>query len=113
MKAGGAYGLARQAEVEARLQVYRECLVVFETELKATTPGDFKLAREIAARSEPRFIEIEPERRTTLRRTNDRLFIEVQRDRGGGRVPFTDEQLEAMRGGLTMEQYRRKTLRKW
>ena len=34
-----------------------------------------KLAREIAARSQPRFIEIEPERRTTLRRTNDWLFV--------------------------------------
>ena len=72
-----------------------------------------KLAREIAARTEPRFIEIEPERRTTLRRTNNWLFIDTPRERGGGRVPFTEEQLEAMRGGLTVEQYRRKTFRKW
>jgi hypothetical protein len=48
-----------------------------------------KLAREIATRTEPRLIEIEPERRTKLRRTNDWLFIEIQRERGGGRVPFT------------------------
>jgi hypothetical protein len=72
-----------------------------------------KLAREIAARSKPRFIEIEPERRTKLRRTNDWLFIDIERERGGGRVPFTEEQLEAMRGGLTVEQYRWKTVRKW
>jgi hypothetical protein len=72
-----------------------------------------KLAREIAARSKPRFIEIEPERRTKLRRTNDWLFIDIERERGGGRVPFTEEQSEAMRGGLTVEQYRWKTVRKW
>jgi len=72
-----------------------------------------KLAREIAARTKPRFIEIEPERRTKLRRTNDWLFIDIERERGGGRVPFTEEQLEAMRGGLTVEQYRWKTVRKW
>ena len=34
-----------------------------------------KLAREIAARTEPRFIEIEPEPRTNLRRTSSRTFI--------------------------------------
>jgi hypothetical protein len=72
-----------------------------------------KLAREVAARTEPRFVEIEPERRTKLRRTNDWLFIEIQRERGGGRVPFTEEQLTAMRGGLTAEEYRWKTIRKW
>ena len=72
-----------------------------------------KLAREIAARTEPRFIEIEPEQRTKLRRTNDWLFIEIPPERGGGRVPFTEEQLTAMRGGLTAEEYRWKTIRKW
>jgi hypothetical protein len=36
------------------------------------------LAREIAARTKPR-------------------FIEIPRERGGVRVPFTDEQLTAMR----------------
>ena len=39
------------------------------------------LAREIAARTKPR-------------------FIEIPRERGGGKVPFTEEQLTAMRGGL-------------
>jgi hypothetical protein len=41
-----------------------------------------KLAGEIAARTEPRFIEIKPE---PFRAT----FIEIPRQRGGGRVPFT------------------------
>ena len=45
-----------------------------------------KLAREIATRTEPRFIEIKPEprRRARLKAT----FIEIPRQRGGGRVPF-------------------------
>ena len=43
-----------------------------------------KLARAIAARTKPR-------------------FVEIPRERGGIRVPFTDEQLTAMRGGLTAE----------
>ena len=53
-----------------------------------------KIAREIAARSTPR-------------------FIEIPRERGGGKVPFTEEQLTAMRGGLTAEEYRRKLIREW
>ena len=44
-----------------------------------------KLAREIAARIEPRFIEIRPEPR---RRTRASSFVEIPRQRGGGRVPF-------------------------
>ena len=67
-----------------------------------------KLAREIAARTEPHFIEIKPQRRTTFRRTNDWLFIEIPRERRGGRVPFTEAELTAMRDGLTAEEYRRK-----
>ena len=43
-----------------------------------------KLAREIAARTKPR-------------------FIEIPRERGGVRVPFTEEQLNDIRGGLTAE----------
>ena len=50
------------------------------------------LARAIAARIKPRFISIPPER-------------------GGGKVPYTEEQLTAMRGGLTVEQYRWKMTR--
>jgi hypothetical protein len=69
-----------------------------------------KLAREIAARTKPRFIEIKPEPRSKLRRTNDWLFIEIRRERGGGKVHFTEEQLAAMRGGLTVKQYRRKMI---
>jgi hypothetical protein len=52
------------------------------------------LAREIAARTKPR-------------------FIEIPRERGGAKVPFTDEQLTAMRGGLTAEEYRWKLIREW
>lgn len=72
-----------------------------------------KLAREMAARTEPRFIEIEPERRSKLRRTNSRTFIEIPRERGGARVPFTEAELTASRGGLTAEEYRLKLIRKW
>jgi hypothetical protein len=52
-----------------------------------------KLAREIAARTKPRFIEIPRERRRS--------------------VAFTEQQLTAMRGGLTAEEYRLKFIRKW
>ena len=45
-----------------------------------------KLARVIAARTQP-------------------PFIEIPRQCGGVRVPFTEEQLTAMRGGLTAEEY--------
>jgi hypothetical protein len=60
-----------------------------------------KLAREIAARSKPRFIEIKPEpRRKLAKRT-----IEIPRERRSG-VPFTEEELTAIRGGRTAEEYR-------
>ena len=47
------------------------------------------LARAIAARTKPR-------------------FIEIPRERGGGKVPFTEEQLSEMRGradcrGISLE----------
>ena len=38
-------------------------------------------------------------------------FIEIPRERGGGKVPFTEEQLTAMRGGLTADEYRWKLIR--
>ena len=55
-----------------------------------------------AARTEPRFIEIKPEprRKVRLRAT----FIGILPQRGGGRVPFTEAELTAMRGGLTAEE---------
>ena len=52
-------------------------------------------------------------RRAKLRRTNDRLFIEIPRERGGSRVPFTEEQLAARCGNLTAEEYRLKMIRKF
>ena len=51
------------------------------------------VAREIAARTKPR-------------------FIEIPRERGGGKVPFTKEQLTDIRGGLTAEEYRWKLIKK-
>ena len=52
------------------------------------------LARAIAARTKPR-------------------FIEIPRERGGGKVPFTEEKLSVMRGGLTVEEYRAYIVRKF
>ena len=51
------------------------------------------LARAIAARTKPR-------------------FIEIPRERGGGKVPFTEEQLTVM-GGLAAEKYRPYLIRKF
>ena len=53
-----------------------------------------KLAREIAARTKPR-------------------FIEIPRERGGVRVPFTEEQLAVMRRGLSAVVYRWKLIRQY
>ena len=50
-----------------------------------------KLAREIAALTKPR-------------------FIEIPRERGGVRVPFTEEELNSIRGGLSAEEYRWKLI---
>ena len=50
------------------------------------------LACEIAARTKPR-------------------FIEIPRERGGARVPFTEERLTEIRGGLTAEEYRWQLIR--
>jgi hypothetical protein len=58
------------------------------------TSDRIKLAREIAARTKPR-------------------FIEIPRERGGAKVAFTEEQLDAMGGGLTAEDYRWKLIREW
>jgi hypothetical protein len=50
------------------------------------------LAREIAARSKPRFIEIKPEPRSKVSRPSSRRFMEIPRERRSG-VPFTEEEL--------------------
>jgi hypothetical protein len=42
-------------------------------------------------------------------RTPPRL-IEIPRERGGGKVHYTEEQLAAMRSGRTVEEYRRETV---
>ena len=38
-------------------------------------------------------------------------FIEIPRQGYAGRVPFTEAEFTAMRGGLTAEEYRWKTIR--
>ena len=50
-----------------------------------------KLARESAARTTPR-------------------FIEIPRERGGAKVPFIQKQLNDIRSGLTAEKYRWKLI---
>ena len=65
-----------------------------DTTRPQTVEGMRKLARAIAVRSQPRFISISPQR-------------------GGGKVHFNEEQLTVMRGGLTVEEYRLKLIRKW
>jgi hypothetical protein len=79
------------------------------------------LAREIAARSKPRFISIprEPksgavrnkdlpedriERARVLAARTKARFIEIPRERNG--VPLTEEELTRMRGGMNAEEYR-------
>jgi hypothetical protein len=59
------------------------------------------LAREIAARTKPRFIEIKPEPRRKVSRPSSRRFVEIPRERRSG-VPFTEEELRELRGGPTV-----------
>jgi hypothetical protein len=66
------------------------------------------LAREIAARSKPRFIEIKPEPRRKV--SLARPVVKIPRERRRG-VPFTEEELSAIRGGRTAEEYRRHLIR--
>jgi hypothetical protein len=77
-----------------------------------------KLAREIAARTEPRFIDTRPSedtkdlkalKRKIAARTPAR-FVTIHRHRGGSPV-FTEAELTAKRGGLTAEEFRWKTIR--
>jgi hypothetical protein len=82
-----------------------------------------KLAREIAARSKPRFIDINPKRPQTVEECkalarviaarSEPRFLTIPPQRGGGKVHYTEEQLTAMRGGLTAEEYRWKTIRRY
>jgi hypothetical protein len=79
-----------------------------------------KLAREIAARTDPRFIDtmaredikdLKALAREIAARKPTR-FVTIHRHRGGSPV-FTEVELTAKRGGLTAEEYRSKTIRKW
>ena len=77
------------------------------------------LAREIAARTEPRFIDTTKPTRDLkalarkIAAAKPPRFVIIPRERGGSKVHYTEEQLTAMRGGLTVEEYRRKMIRKW
>src|SRR4029079_7131659 len=70
-----------------------------------------KLAREIAARTKPRFIEPIPSRwtakcwRIIAARSKPR-FVTIERERPG-RVHFTEDELQAIRTGLSAEKHRR------
>jgi hypothetical protein len=77
-----------------------------------------KLAREIAARTKPRFIDttaatrdLKALAREIAARTPTRC-VTIHRHRGGSPV-LTEEELTARRGGLRAEEYRWKTIRKW
>ena len=81
-----------------------------------------RLAREIAARTKPRFIDTNPkpkslEERLALARAiaarSEPRFVAIPRERGGSKVIFTEEQLADMRDGLSADEYRRKMIRKW
>jgi hypothetical protein len=73
--------------------------------------GPLALARAIAARTEPRFIDTNSKRPQTVEeckalaraiaaRTKPR-FIAIPPQRGGSKVHYTEEQLTVMRGGLS------------
>ena len=51
-----------------------------------------KLVREIAARTEPGFLEVRPERRS---KPNSQDSHGIARERRGGEVPFTEAEFRA------------------
>jgi hypothetical protein len=75
------------------------------------------LACKIAARTKPRFIDTNPvpvDRKAvacTIAARSMPRFITIARERRS-QVRFTDEELTAMRGGVTAEEYRWKPIRK-
>jgi hypothetical protein len=78
------------------------------------------LAREIAARSKPIFIDTNPKHPQTLEECkalareiaarSPARFIEIPRGRG---VPLTEEELTRRRGGMSAEEYRFHLIRKF
>ena len=81
---------------------------------------EVRLAREIAARTKPRFIDttaregIKDLKALARRIATEKppRFITIPSERGGAKVSYTKEQLTAMRGGLTVEEYRLKLIRR-
>jgi hypothetical protein len=69
------------------------------------------LAREIAARSKPRFIDTNPKRPTTIEECtalareiaarSPARFLNIPRERHG--VPYTEKELTRMRGGMSAD----------
>ena len=62
-----------------------------------------ELAREMQRALNPASSRFKSERRTQAHKAT--RFIEIHRERHRG-VPFTEEELTRMRGGMTAEQYR-------
>ena len=78
-----------------------------------------KLAREIAARTKPCFIDTTAKSTKDLKALARRIaaatpprFVTIVRERRG-KIPYTEEQLARMRGGLTEEEYRWKMIREY
>jgi hypothetical protein len=79
-----------------------------------------KLAHQIAANSPPRFIDTNSKRPQTVEgmrklaraiaAKSEPRFIVVPREIRGAKVPYTEDQLATMRGGLTAEEYRWKII---
>jgi hypothetical protein len=75
------------------------------------------LAREIAARTKPRFIDTNPsptDRKALARAiaaSSKPRFLSIPRERPG-RLRFTEDELLTMRDGLSAEEYRRRLIRK-
>jgi hypothetical protein len=73
-----------------------------------------KLAREIAARSTPRFVDTNPKPKTLAQlKAHARVVANRTEPRfiGPRQVSFIEKQLTKMRGGLTAEQARSKLMR--
>ena len=80
-----------------------------------------KLAREIATSTEPRFaaetrddLPTDPKARArAVAALSEPRLLTIPRERGGSKVHCTEEQLIVMRGGLTVEEWRQKTIHKY
>ena len=88
----GYDALAEQAAYEARLEVYRDCLTVYEEELKAAKPDDFKRKKDYTSwvnwmegeiKSLRRALRIRPSTETVREQTRERVRRYRERQRAG------------------------------